>query len=192
MYLLVNQIEVGEKMKLVKITLIFSLFLFLLKIPDRAQGLGLSTSFAEVILENLEIGKSYTTKNVARIPLRVLNRGTGAINLKVDVVVPNPGDLKEGCEPIPDASWISFEKDYFPNLKGKETAVTDVIITIPREKKYRGKRYQVYLWSHTISGKGGTSIAVGLNSRLIFSIAGKKKIKRGLFGNILHFFGLKK
>ncbi len=131
-----------------------------------AQAGGLSTTFSEVTLENLETGKAYSTKEVAGLPLEVINTGKEPVNLKVELLLPQESELKSGFEPIPDLSWIKLEKSEFKNIRLNEAAVTNVNIFIPNDKQYIGKKYQVYIWSHTVSG----SIGAGLKSRLLLVI----------------------
>jgi hypothetical protein len=129
---------------------------------------GLSTTFGEVKLENLKIGEEYSMEEAAEFPLVVQNTSDEQLAIKVEILYPKKEELKEGFEPIPDISWISLEKEQF-SLKPQEGAKTDVIIKIPNDKKYLGKKYQVYLWSHTV----GRSLGVGLKSRLLFTITSK-------------------
>ncbi len=171
-----------------------------------AYGAAISTSFAEVILKDLEIGKSYSTKGVANMPLCVRNIGKESVDLKIDVLIPQLTSLKNGYEAIPDASWIRLEKDFFSDLRPGEQAITDVILTIPENKQYSGKKYQVYLRSHTV-GKKGMAIAVGLRSRLLFTMRAeiekavnevkpkrdKKELSgEGFFKKLLRWIGLRK
>ncbi len=152
--------------------LILSLML-LLSLPQDGNTGGISTSFTEVVVRNLSIGKNSAIGQKVGRQLRVRNKGKNSIELKIEVLVPSKSELKQGYEPIPDASWIELEKDYF-SVEPSENAVTDVIITIPRDKKYLGKKYQAYIWSHTI-GKGKVPIALGLKSRLLLEISEKER-----------------
>lgn len=147
---------------------IFSLLLstLLACLSPPVYGRGLSTTFGEVKLENLKIGEEYSMEEAAEFPLVVLNTSDGIIELKVEVLYPKEGELKEGFEPIPDISWISLEEDYFI-LNPNEEARTDVVVNIPDDEEYIGRKYQVYLWSHTV----GRAVGVGLKSRLLFTVA---------------------
>jgi len=58
-------------------------------------------------------------------------------------------------------------------LKPQGKAMTDVIIKIPKDKEYYGKKFQAYIFSYT---KGGL-VSVGLKSKLFLSI----KKRRNLF-----------
>ena len=127
---------------------------------------GLSTGFSEVTMEELEIGRDYSTKEVAGLPLVVVNTGEEPIDLKVELLMPDASELKEGYEPIPDLGWVSLGQTEFSAIQPKEAAETDVLISIPSNDVYRGRKYQVYIWSHTT----GTAIGVGLKSKLLFTI----------------------
>lgn len=134
-----------------------------------AEASGLSTTFSEVTLENLEIGKTYSTKEVASLPLEVVNTGKQPINLKVEPIMPQESELKAGFKPIPDLSWIKLQKSEFSNIKPNESAVTDVVFSIPNKEKYKGKKCQVFIWSHTTGG----AIGIGLKSKLLLVIKGE-------------------
>ncbi len=164
--------------------IILSLML-LLSLPQDGNTGGISTSFTEVVVRNLSIGKNSAIGQKVNRQLRVRNKGKNSIELKMEVLVPSKSELKQGYEPIPDASWIELEKDYF-SVEPSENAVTDVIITIPRDKKYLGKKYQAYIWSHTI-GKGKVPIALGLKSRLLLEISEKERDLSREFAGRLDF-----
>jgi len=153
---------------------LFTFFtILLLSLPKNGNTGGISTSFTEVVVRDLSIGKNYAIGKKVDQELRVRNRGELPIELKMEVLMPSKSELKEGYEPIPDASWIELEKDYF-SVEPAKDAMTDVIITIPNDKKYLGKKYQAYIWSHT-GGKGALPIALGLKSRLLIEISEKER-----------------
>ena len=167
------------------VCLITLFMLLLISLPKEVNPGGISTSFTEVVVRNLNIGKNYAIGQKVGRQLRVRNRGENPIELKMEVSVPSKSELKEGYEPIPHASWIELEKDYF-SVEPSENAVTDVIVTIPSDKKYLGKKYQAYIWSHTV-GKGKLPIALGLKSRLLLEISGKEMDLSEEFGGRFDF-----
>lgn len=128
---------------------------------------GLSTGFSEVLLEDLESGKTYSTKETAGLPLAVVNTGTEPVDLKIELIIPQTEELKDGFEPIPDLSWIKLGKTEFKAIKPNASAITDVRISIPKDKEYKGKKYQIFIWSHTV----GKSIGIGLKSKLLFTVS---------------------
>lgn len=153
--------------KYIRLKIFFILFLILWLSPHPVlEAAGLSTGFSEVTLENLEIGKSYSTKEVAKLPLVVVNTGNEPIDLKIELLMPQSEELKEGFQAIPDLGWIKLEQTDFREIQPNEAATCDVIISIPGEAQYQGKKYQLFIWSHTV----GRRIGVGLKSKLLFSI----------------------
>jgi len=157
------------------------LFFFLvvgLVFPAGLNAGGLSTSFGDVFIENLEIGETYSTKELINLPLRVKNDSPYEMDLKVEVMLPSKKDLKEGFDPIPSPFWIRFERSTFTVIPGG-VAETDVFITIPKDEKLKGKQFQVYLHSYTVpKPEKPLQISVGLASRLLFTIAEKEGVRR--------------
>jgi hypothetical protein len=87
----------------------------------------------------------------------------------MDVLVPDEVELKHQARPVPDLSWIALSCDTFILDAGQE-AVSDIMISIPDDERYLGKRYQFVIWSHTVpSMEGGMFLATGLKSRIIFT-----------------------
>lgn len=160
-----------------KSILILSLLLGLV-FPENAKAGGLSTSFGDVFIENLQIGETYTTKELINLPLRVKNDSPYEMDLRIEVMLPGKADVKEGFEPIPSPFWIRFERSTFTVAPGG-IAETDVFITIPKEEELKGKQFQVYLHSYTLpKPEKPLQISVGLASRLLFTIAEKESVRR--------------
>jgi hypothetical protein len=129
---------------------------------------GLKTTFVKVTLENLRIGDTYNIRRLANLPLAVYNTGADTIGLKVEPTVPLAGELREGYEPIPDPSWVTLTQEIFEGIRPGAPGMTDVVISIPNDVRYLGKRYQVMIWSHTV---GAGLIACGLKSEVLLSIS---------------------
>jgi len=130
---------------------------------------GLRTQLGEAVIENLQIGQTYNLKDLANLRLIVTNTSDIPVDLKMDVLLPRQGELRQAAEPIPDESWLSLGHDYFENLEPNEAAASDIIISIPDDDMYLGQKYQVNIWSHTVGLKTGF-LAYGLRTRLIFTI----------------------
>jgi len=142
---------------------------WLVLVPQFAEAKGgLSTQAGEVVIENLKIGQTYNTRELVDLPLRVINRGDETVDLKMELYIPPENKIRRGYEPIPDVSWVKLSKDFFTVGPG-ESAVADVIISIPNDEKYFNKRYQFNIWSHTVHS--GKFIALGVDSRFLFTIA---------------------
>lgn len=141
---------------------------WLVLVPQFAEaGAGLSTQAGEVLIENLKIGQTYNTRELVDLPLRVRNNGNETVDLEMKLHLPPENEVRRGYEPIPDISWVKLSKDFFTVGPG-ESAVADVIISIPDDEKYFNKRYQFNIWSHTLPG--GKFIALGVDSRFLFTI----------------------
>ncbi|MDO8734238.1 MAG: hypothetical protein Q7K21_03665 [Elusimicrobiota bacterium] len=133
---------------------------------------GISTTFADVVLENLQIGRSYnlrTTKNVSMI---IKNMADETIDVNITLTKPEKDDLKGGYEPIPDTNWIQIVPNKY-RLGPFEKGSSDVIITIPNDEKLIGRHFQIRLLSAGMSvpaPAGQLVIATGTSTRLRLSI----------------------
>ena len=135
--------------------------------PHELKAGGLSTHLGEAVIENLQIGQTYNLKNLANLRLIVTNTSDYAVDLKMDVLLPGSSELKNGAIPIPDTSWVKLSQNFF-TLGPNEKASSDIIISIPDDDRYLGKKYQVMIWSHTVGGKA-MFLAYGLKSRIILT-----------------------
>ena len=141
---------------------------------------GISTDLAKLLIDDLRIGHSYrvsqedvqilTAKGfvwTSDVFLRITN--TSAIEKDVYIMMLEftEADM-EGYEVIPDMSWIEPETDYFPSVGSNETVQTDIIITIPDDRQYLGKKYEAKILSY-IQYQG--IIGIGVISKIYFSIS---------------------
>lgn len=134
---------------------------------------GIATTFADIILENLQIGESYNLRALKNCPMVITNRENETVDVTIDVEIPT-GDIKPGYEPIPDASWVQVLPAKY-RLGPFEKGFSDIIITIPKDEKLIGKHYQVGLLTAGQSvppPAGSLIIATGCTSRIRFSVGG--------------------
>lgn len=133
-----------------------------------ANAVGVRTRFGVVVVENLQPGRTYNIRELVGLPLKVVNTSDKQVTIKMDIQKPDPetdkGMAAKHFEPIPDLSWIKLSKDFFVVDPG-HAAVADVLVTIPDDDKYLGKRYQVNIWSRTI-GKRFANVGVMSNLRI--------------------------
>ena len=135
-----------------------------------SYGGGLSTPLGEVVIENLQIGQTYNLTKLAGIKLFVTNSSDQQVKLQVDILAPGPSELKHEAISIPDVSWVRVDQNQF-DIEAQGTIATDIVMSIPYDRKYLGMKFQVMIWSHTMPGdEGGMYLAYGLKSRIIFSI----------------------
>ena len=128
--------------------------------------IGLSTQFVNVVMENLEPGRSYNLRELRGIPYTVKNRGDGAVDVIVEVTVPVETEIIEPYEPIPDPTWMQVVPGRF-RLGAGEPGFSDLIITIPDDKKYVGRHFQAMVWAHTV---GTGFMAAGVKSHIRFTV----------------------
>ncbi len=150
---------------------IYAVFLvfFVFAISTVVEAGGLSTQLGEAVIENLQIGQTYNLRQLANLDLIVTNTSDFSVDLKMDVLYPDSSELKIGAKPIPDTSWVKLSQNLF-KLAPNEKASSDIIVSIPEEDQYLGKKYQVTIWSHTLGGSsGGMFLAYGLKTRIIFT-----------------------
>lgn len=131
---------------------------------------GLKTGFGKVILENVPLGETYSMRKDSNFPLIVKNESPGQIKLKLEVLIPEESEVQEGYEAIPDKGWITLEKDMFTVEPGGE-AETDVVIRVPDDEEYLGRKFHVFIWSHTIE----ESLGIGIKSKLLFKVTEEKE-----------------
>lgn len=133
---------------------------------------GLSSTFVEVKMKDLKPGKTYSVKAETNQSLVVKNT-TEDITVDIAVNPEKPVDynIVPGYEPIPDLSWVKIDKNYFEKIGPGQSAETDISITIPSGDEYYGKKYQVYIYSHT-AGQG--TFRVGIMGRILLTTAAAK------------------
>lgn len=156
------------------ILVILFLGFYVLFIGNMVSNANVSATFADLILENLQMDVSYNLRTVKKVPFIIENRGEYEVDATIRVTVPRPDALKEGYEAIPDTEWIKVVPDKF-RLKPGEKGTSDVIIMVPYDEKLTGKHFQAhFLCSGTPIGMpGNLVIALGSETRIRFSIASK-------------------
>jgi hypothetical protein len=138
-----------------------------------AIGIRLNT-FGEVLVENLAIGESYSMLKLMNQPFEVAYKGDTPTNLRLEVKPPLPSELKPGFEAVPDVSWVSLGNSLVA-VAANGTYRTDVKITVPKDKKYLGKKYMAFLTVRLLPPKGGLGVGVELAGKLLFTIAPMEK-----------------
>lgn len=132
-------------------------------------GAGLATQVGEAVIENLQIGHSYSLKDLANLNLIVTNTGEEEADLQMDVLLPETSELRLTAEVIPDLSWITLTPAFFTLSPGAQ-AEAEIRVSIPDNPSYLGRTFQFTIWSHTLPRGGGMALAYGLKTRILFSI----------------------
>ena len=128
--------------------------------------IGLSSQFVNVVMENLEPGRTYNLRELRGVPYTVKNRGDGNVEVVVESQVPAPKELFPEYEAVPDPTWMEITPPRY-RLGPSEVGFSDLIIRIPDDPKLIGKHFQVAAWAHTVETG---LLAAGVKSQIRFSI----------------------
>lgn len=146
------------------------------------KGAGLSTTFVEVLVENLKPGNVYSLKNSVNYPYKIMNKGQKAIDISIKALISDKQYLRKKFENIPDLNWIRFEPSDL-HLEPGEEKEADIIITLPDKKEYYDHRYQVNIHTEA-KGETGFSVALGVESVLLFTTVAEGVQVNGLSESI--------
>ena len=136
--------------------------------PQLAHAGGLRCSIGEVVIENLKIGHTYSLQTLANLPLTLTNTTEGPVIVKVDALVPDASELRQGAEAIPDVRWATSSPDSIPMDAG-ESKRAELVLAIPNDERLFGRKFEVIYWSHTLP-RPEDLLSYGLKSRIIFTI----------------------
>lgn len=157
---------------MVKILMLFLLCPFFM---HAASGVGFGPG--EIIYNNLQIGQEYDFGKLSNIPFEVWNKSTGSITVRIVKYAPSAADVKKDYEPVPDTDWITVTPEVFKDIPAGRKRTASLKIRIPQDKKYLGKKFQIFLQART---EAGPFMALGAVSRVLFTISGTvdKSVKK--------------
>jgi len=135
--------------------------------PTMLLAGGLSSNWGEVHVDNLEPGKNYDLNDFLNTRFKITNNFDSEVQLKIEILIPRPEELKPGYGAIEDVSWAKVQENIY--LAAGQTEIVPVQLKIPAGTQYFGKKYQFWIWTHT----SGQAVGVGLKSRIMFSIVDK-------------------
>lgn len=107
---------------------------------------GLKTNYTKFIADNLPIGHTLSMKKIANAPLMVGSNYDVPVIITIQPKLPKK--LQPGYEAIPDPSWIRIEADTV-TVPANSSVELDVMVSIPDDPKYFGKKYQCDLNIYT-------------------------------------------
>jgi hypothetical protein len=139
--------------------LIATLLVVFLPTFTLAQEFRFSVSPSEVHIDNLPPGET------SEFELTIHNKEELAHNFTLTTFQPPEEERREGRAEFPDGSWISFSSPETEVAANSEAAVT-VTITIPREPKWAGKEWEIWLG---VTAESHDLLAVQLCTRLLVS-----------------------
>lgn len=133
-----------------------------------SQAAGLSTAFADVVVEDVPIGKPFFVNGPSGRGLVVQNLGDAPVRVKFQALVPAQSQLRGGAQSIPDAGWLSFDPPEI-TIPSRGEGVCRISLHIPPIATHKAKFFQVMIWSQGQPDSAhGLKMAAGLLSRLRF------------------------
>jgi hypothetical protein len=117
-------------------------------------------------------------EKVANLPLTITNSNDETSVFELTIRNPEPKELKDGYQPIPEPIWITLEDNEI-TLPAQGIYKGDVTITIPDDPKLLGKKYQVILRARQKGAETGLSVSLALEGRLLLSIAPEITLQSG-------------
>jgi hypothetical protein len=97
--------------------------------------------------------------------LTIHNKEETAHNYTIATFRPPEGERREGSAEFPDDSWISFSFQEI-EVAAKSEADVAVTVAIPREQKWAGKDWEIWL---SVTAESSDLLAVRLYVRLLVS-----------------------
>ena len=149
-------------------------FLFWTLALSSAYAVNIRTPFVSVTAQSVVPGEEYSLRANGLRALKIYNKGNEKIRVKFEVIPVG----REGFEALPDAGWISFEKESLEIAAGA-FAETDVLINVPDEKGSYGRKFAAVIVS---AGSVGGNISAGLRSKLFFETLKKKNLWQKIKG----------
>lgn len=128
--------------------------------------IGLSSQFVDLLLENLEPGRTYNLLELRGIPYTVKNRGDAPVDVEVVSIPTTKKELKEPYEGVPDPGWVRVTPERM-RIEPGESGFGALTISIPDEPELVGKHFQAMIHARTV---GTGWMAAGVKTRIRFSI----------------------
>ena len=126
--------------------------------------IGLGARFGDVILENVQPGRTYDLREAAHVPFGVENRGDADSDATVEFE--KPTRLAEGYEAVPDPGWFKAIPSSI-RIGAHSIGYFDLLLTVPEDPALKGRNFQVNVKAR-LAGEGMFSLAV--DNRVRFSI----------------------
>lgn len=134
-------------------------------VPARCD-IGLGMKFGDVILENVQMGRTYDLRDVAHVPCGVENKGDADEDVALEFARPRASYVSKDYEVIPDPSWFKAVPAKM-RIAAHSIGYFDVLLNVPEDPKLKGRNFQVTVKA-AIVGTGLLNVAV--ENRVRFSI----------------------
>lgn len=145
------------------------LVLLALSFTGNIWAAAFTVNFSDIQVDNVQPGIPISLLQKAAFTLGVNNVDTLSSNMFLEVVAPNKNQLKEGYEPIPDVTWIKFNRESCW-VKPNQTENFNMIIYAPYSEKLFGKKYEAILTVYTLEGV----LKINLKSKVFISFTSER------------------
>jgi hypothetical protein len=127
------------------------------------------TPFIDVDMGVVAAGQPTAVQGPGGDGILIFNKEDAPVRVCVTAV--QPQTLKRaGTEAIPDAGWIQITPAEVVIAPHQKT-ICRMMVTIPAQKKFRGKTYEALVWTSILSShQSGLHVLGTLQSRLRFTV----------------------
>ena len=155
----------------------FGLLILSLILPQTCLAAGLAVNPAEIILENVPLGKKVAVSALSgpnsKLNIKNKNGSSYTYTINIFYTAETNNFLKEGYTDIPDVSWIYPEKKEI-EIEGNSTKAVELYLKVPKNKKYAGKKYQAIIEVKN-KPKSGDFFNFACQPVILFSTVTEKK-----------------
>lgn len=131
-----------------------------------ARALSLRSTRAEAFLGEHRPGSRVSYARELGEPLGVENAGAEPARVELSPVLPPPGRLADGYEPLPELSWVRLDRASHALGPG-ERGGTDVVVSLPRDARLEGRQFQ---FDGLIRAKTADGGGLTLRTRLLLAV----------------------
>ncbi len=145
------------------------LILLALSFTGTVWAAAFTINFSDIQVDNVPPGIPVSLLQKAAFTLGVNNVDTLSSNMFLEVTAPGKSRVKEGYEPIPDVSWIKFDRESCW-VKPNQTENFNMIVYAPYSEKLFGKKYEAILTVYTLEG----ILKVNIKSKVFISFTAER------------------
>lgn len=145
------------------------LILLMLSCAGTVWAAAFTVNYSDIVLENLQPGIPVSLLQKAAFTLGINNVDTLSANMCLEVVAPNKNQLKEGYEPIPDVTWIKFDRESCW-IKPNQTENFNMIVYVPYNERLFGKKYEAIITAYTLEGV----LKINIKSKVFISFTAER------------------
>lgn len=134
--------------------------------PPGGAVIGLGARFGDVIIENVQPGRTYDLREAAHVPFVVQNNGDEEADVEVRFSRPEKGALAKDFEAVPDPGWFKAVPAKV-RIGAHGLGYFDLLLSVPDEPGLNGRNFQV---TATAAMVGTGLFNVGIDNRIRFSV----------------------